>query len=95
MIDVSDVVVRTVNGDVEVSTTGFAEATTVNGSINAVLGAANRSEGLRFTTVNGSVTLEFPEDLDCDLNVQTVNGTTLRGPLDGEVPRACVLSEYR
>ncbi len=70
----SDVVVRTVNGDVEVSTTGFAEATTVNGSIDAVLGAADRSEGLRFTTVNGSITLDLPDDIDADVSARWVNG---------------------
>lgn len=70
----SDVFVRTVNGDVEVSTSGFAEATTVNGSIDAVLGAADRSEGLRFSTVNGSITLDLPDDVNADVNARWVNG---------------------
>ncbi len=70
-----DAEAHTVNGSVDISASGLAEGSTVNGSITASMGRADWSGRLDFTTVNGSVTLEFPEDLDCDLNVQTVNGT--------------------
>ena len=36
----SDASIRTVNGDIEIETTGYAEAETVNGSIEAVVGSA-------------------------------------------------------
>ena len=86
----SDVMVRTVNGDVEVSTTGFAEAETVNGSIDAVMGNADRSEGLRFRTVNGSITLDLPDDLDANVDAKWVNGsieTDLPLQLTGRISR--------
>ncbi len=69
-----DVEVHTVNGDVDISASGLAEATTVNGSITASMGRTDWSGKLGFTTVNGSVTLELPADLNCDVSVSTVNG---------------------
>ncbi|MDX1647078.1 MAG: hypothetical protein R3304_08030 [Longimicrobiales bacterium] len=69
-----DVVARTVNGDVEISTTGFAEAETVNGSIDASMGRADPVSGAAFTTVNGSVTLDLHEDVDADIDARWMNG---------------------
>ncbi len=69
-----DVKAHTVNGGVDVSASGLAEATTVNGSITASLGRANWTGTMDFTTVNGSVTLELPADLSCDVSISTVNG---------------------
>lgn len=69
-----DVNAYTVNGGVDVSASGLAEATTVNGSITASLGRANWTGTMDFTTVNGSVTLELPADLSCDVSISTVNG---------------------
>ncbi len=69
-----DVEAHTVNGDVDITTTGLAEATTVNGSITASMGRADWRGTLDFTTVNGSVTLEMPEELHCEVSVSTVNG---------------------
>ncbi len=86
----SDLFVRTVNGDVEVSTSGFAEATTVNGSIDATLGTADRSEGLRFATVNGSITLDLPDDINADVSATWVNGgieTDLPLEMTGRISR--------
>lgn len=70
-----DVRAHTVNGDVDIYSSGFAEATTVNGSITASMQRADWSGTLDFTTVNGSVTLELPADLNCDVSISTVNGT--------------------
>ena len=70
----SDVVLSTVNGDVDVSTTGYAEASTVNGSIDARIGQMNSEDGLSFGTVNGSVTPDLPDDVDADLDARWVNG---------------------
>lgn len=70
----ADVDATTINGDVEVSTTGIAEATTVNGSIDAVIGRADWEGELRFKTVNGGITVEFPEGVNADIRAKTVNG---------------------
>ncbi len=69
-----DVKAYTVNGGVDITTSGLAHATTVNGSITVSMGRADWEGSMDFTTVNGSVTLEFPGDLDCDVSVSTVNG---------------------
>ena len=65
----------TVNGDVRVTATGLVEASTVNGSIVATMGRSDWTNGLEFNTVNGSVTLTFPGDLNTELEVKTVNGS--------------------
>ena len=70
----ADAVVSTVNGSVRVSTTGFAEAHTVNGSISAVMGRAEWSDEADFRTVNGSIDLTFPGELHAELRAATVNG---------------------
>ncbi|HEX6939009.1 MAG TPA: DUF4097 family beta strand repeat-containing protein [Longimicrobiales bacterium] len=69
-----DVVATTVNGDVEVSTTGLVEAQTVNGSIDASLARADWTDELEFKTVNGSITVALPADVDADVHASTVNG---------------------
>jgi len=69
-----DVDVTTVNGDLEIGTSGVAEATTVNGSIEVRMGRADWSGSLDFTTVNGSITVYLPADLSTDIEAQTVNG---------------------
>ena len=70
----SEVEAYTVNGDIEVSTTEHATATTVNGSIGASIGA-DWNGAVEFETVNGSIVLDLPADIDADLEVSTVNGS--------------------
>ena len=70
----SDVEAATVNGGVRVSTSGRAEATTVNGSIDALMGRADWEDGAHFTTVNGEITLQLPPEVNADLRASTVNG---------------------
>ena len=70
----SDVGARSVNGDIEISTSGFAEASTVNGSIEAAMERYNIEAGLSFSTVNGSISLDLPDDVDADLDARWVNG---------------------
>ena len=65
----------TVNGDVEVSTSGVAEGRTVNGSIYAVLGSADWRGDLEFSTVNGTITVELPSGVGADVLASTVNGS--------------------
>ena len=64
----------TVNGDVEVSTSGLAQASTVNGSIRARIGTADWEGSLEFETVNGSITVELPAGVGADVTAATVNG---------------------
>lgn len=65
---------ETVNGDVRLAAEGSARAQTVNGSIRATLARAAGSEPLEFETVNGSIELELPAEVDADLRAETVNG---------------------
>jgi hypothetical protein len=77
----SDVTANSVNGDIEITTTGFAEASTVNGSIEAEMGRYDLSNGLNFSTVNGSISLDLPDDVDANVDARWVNGS-----LEAELP---------
>lgn len=70
----SDVEASTVNGSINISASGIAEASTVNGSIKALMGSAIWPGDLRFNTVNGSITLDFPSGLSADVRAETLNG---------------------
>jgi hypothetical protein len=70
----SDVLATTVNGSVEVSTTGYAEAETVNGSIRAAMKSTSWPDRLAFHTVNGGITLDLPDGFAADVDARTVNG---------------------
>jgi len=83
-----NLVLSTVNGSIAFSTTGYAEATTVNGSIRGALGSGDWPDTLGFETVNGSITLELADGLATDVEARTVNGSistdfplTVRGRL--------------
>lgn len=65
----------TVNGGVQISTTSYARAETVNGSIVAAIGSAVWPEALSFTTVNGRVRITLPAAVNADVRVQTTNGS--------------------
>jgi len=86
-----DVEAYTVNGRVRISTTGFARANTVNGSITASLGKGNWTHPLAFQTVNGSIRLDLPPAAGAQLRAATVNGhistdfpLALRGRFNGK-----------
>ena len=81
----SDVSAHTVNGDIEIATTGFAEANTVNGSIEAAMGSFDIERGLSFSTVNGSISLDVPDDIDADVDARWVNGS-----LEADLPLTLV-----
>ena len=66
---------RTVNGEVEAHDLGAdVEASTVNGSITAVMGRADWSDELEFKTVNGGIDLTFPASLSAEVEAKTLNG---------------------
>jgi hypothetical protein len=70
----ADVKASTVNGSVRVTTTGLAEAGTVNGSVYVEMGRADWTDELEFTTVNGKITLVLPAQLSTEVRASTVNG---------------------
>lgn len=78
-VDASDLggnlALQTVNGGITFSTTGYAEAATVNGSIRGALGAGDWPDTLGFETVNGSITLDLPDSLSTEVDASTVNGS--------------------
>ncbi len=63
-----------VNGSIRVSTAGWAQAETVNGSIQAAMGDADWKGTLRIASVNGSVQLRMPDDLNTEVKFRSVNG---------------------
>lgn len=71
----ADARVSSVNGDVEVSATGTARGTTVNGSVVATVGRAGWDGTLEFSTVNGGIRVTLPANLDADVEASTVNGS--------------------
>jgi DUF4097 and DUF4098 domain-containing protein YvlB len=70
----SDAEVRTVNGRIDLSTTAVGSATTVNGSIDASVGASTWTGELDFNTVNGSIRLRLPKDTNANLRAETMHG---------------------
>lgn len=70
----SDVDLRTVNGSIDAITTGYAEATTVNGSIYLSMGSVGWPRHLEYSTVNGGITVEVPDGIKADVEAETLNG---------------------
>lgn len=70
----SDLWAVTVNGSIDITTTGRARATTVNGSISARIGATELADDLAFETVNGSITVHVPSGLNAEIEASTVGG---------------------
>ena len=68
------IALSTVNGSVDFSTSASGRATTVNGTIRGELGRADWQDTLEFSTVNGSIQLTLPPDLNSEVRAQTVNG---------------------
>ncbi len=71
----SRVEAESVNGSVELSTRGDAEASSVNGSVTARVGSARWEGVLQFKSVNGAVKVELPADLHATLDAHTMNGS--------------------
>jgi DUF4097 and DUF4098 domain-containing protein YvlB len=65
---------HTVNGSIRISTTGYAEAKTVNGEILARLGDGTWPNAIEFKTVNGTITLDLPANLSTQVTADTFNG---------------------
>ena len=63
-----------VNGSVRVSTKQWAELSSVNGSLEARMGSADWTGTLKISTVNGSIDLTMPSELNADVRFSSVNG---------------------
>jgi Toastrack DUF4097 len=70
----ADAAVETVNGKINLDTTGTGSAVTVNGSIDASVGASTWTEPLEFRTVNGSITLRLPRNVNANVHAGMMNG---------------------
>lgn len=70
----ADVEGYAVNGSIHISTRGVAQARTVNGSIDVVLGSEIRQQPLAFETVNGNVDVSMPAGINAEVSASTVNG---------------------
>lgn len=72
----SEVRAHTVNGGVDaVSSGGPVAASTVNGDVTVRMHKLPSDGDLDYSTVNGSVSLELPADLDATVEMETVNGS--------------------
>ena len=69
----ADVMASSVTGNVRVSTTGVAEASSVSGSLNIKMGSMDWNQ-LSFNTVSGDITIEFPDDLNTAVTMTTISG---------------------
>ena len=63
-----------VSGDVHVSTTDLARASSVSGSVDVTMGRSDWADRLSFSSVSGNVTLTIPGDLDTEFSASTVSG---------------------
>jgi hypothetical protein len=63
-----------VTGDIRISTSGYARAQTVSGSITASLGDTNWSDQIEFTTISGEIALSLPAGLNTEFEAETISG---------------------
>lgn len=70
----SNVEAYTVNGNIHVTTSGYAQARTINGSIDASLGDANWPKPLQFKTMNGDISVELPSTASAQVRAETYDG---------------------
>jgi hypothetical protein len=73
--------VTTVNGGIDVSSSAWVSASSVNGSVRVAMGSADWAGKLRISSVNGSVTLDMPLDTNAEVHFSSVNGN-----LDSDFP---------
>lgn len=70
-----NVITRTINGSIKISTAGYADASTINGEILARLGDAVWTSDLSFSTLNGGITLDLPAHTSAEVDAKTMNGS--------------------
>jgi Toastrack DUF4097 len=70
----AEVEARSVSGDIDVSTTDIARASTVSGTIRASIGRSDWSGELALTTVSGDIWLAVPDGLNTEVAFSAVSG---------------------
>ncbi len=65
----------TVNGDLDIETSGPVEGQTVNGSIDVQISKLTRKGDIDLETVNGSIHLDLPNKINADVKAKLVHGT--------------------
>src|SRR5690606_17660323 len=70
-----DLIARTVNGPIRISSAGHAPATTDHGTILAHRGRADLDGTHIFQTTHRAITLELPATLNAELEARTTNGS--------------------
>jgi len=66
---------ETVNGKVQIAArSGPVKATSVNGSVSVAIDSLGEPGDIELSTVNGSVTAQFPPSLQAQLSMETVHG---------------------
>jgi DUF4097 and DUF4098 domain-containing protein YvlB len=70
----ADAEAQTVNGGVDLESTGTARAETVNGGITARFGRSDWNGTMKLATVNGGIDVTMPDGLNADVKAATVNG---------------------
>jgi len=61
-------------GNIRISTTGYAQAKSVSGSITATMGNADWSGQIEFETVTGEIAIRLPAKSNTELHAETVTG---------------------
>lgn len=66
---------NTTNGSITVlNANGAANANTVNGSITVELGQVDAGKSMRFSTTNGSIKVQLPDNINAQVKARTTNG---------------------
>ncbi len=71
----SDVELLTMNGAIEVWTTGWARASTMNGEVWARIGSTDWSGDLELKSMNGAIEVVLPVGANADVSASTMNGS--------------------
>jgi hypothetical protein len=77
----SDAFASTIYGDVSLTTTGIAQASSTSGSVSAVIGRADPGRDLAFRTINGDVTVRIPSNTNAE-----VLASSSAGRIDSDFP---------
>lgn len=72
---------RTISGDIDIATTGMAEAATISGDIKVSIGQRDWDHDLSFSAVDGAVSVWLPAQTNAD-----VWGSTGRGSVTTDFP---------
>lgn len=70
----ADVSASSVSGDVRVSTRGTAEAQSVSGDVEVVMGRLPGNGNLEFRSVSGSLDISIPSNAGAEIRAETLSG---------------------